>query len=45
MYCLAVHLGVLSDSHTLIKFLIVEKVVIVMNLISVNDKKVSACGN
>jgi hypothetical protein len=36
---------VLSVSHTLIKFLIVEKVVIVMNLISVSDKKVSACGN
>ena len=38
MYCLSVHLGVLSDSHTLIKFRILEKVVIVMNLISVSGK-------
>jgi len=41
----SVHLGVLSDSHTLIKFLIMEKVVIIMNLISVSDKKLSVCGN
>jgi len=45
VYCLSVHLGMLSDSHTLIKFRILEKVVIVMNLISVSDKKVSACDN
>jgi len=44
VYCLYVSLGVLSDSCTLIKFLIIEKVVFVMNLIIVSDK-VSAFGN
>jgi len=39
------HLGVLSDSHTLVTFLVMEKLVIVMNLITVSVKKVSACGN
>jgi hypothetical protein len=37
--------GVLSDSHTLIKFLVMERVAILMNLISVIDKNASACGN
>jgi hypothetical protein len=45
VYCLCIHEGVLSDSHTLIKFLVMEKVANLMNLITVNDKNVSAYGN